>query len=103
VNASLLHVERARVPSVLAELRRVLRATGTLHVSVKEGTRDGWESARYGAAHPRWFSYWTPDALDAALVAAGFRILESETQPGNDVAWLVRACAPERAQTGDGA
>jgi ubiquinone/menaquinone biosynthesis C-methylase UbiE len=53
VNASLLHVERARVPAVLRELRRVLLAGGTLHLSVKLGGEDGWETARYGDAHPR--------------------------------------------------
>jgi ubiquinone/menaquinone biosynthesis C-methylase UbiE len=94
VNASLLHVERASVPSVLAELRRVLHASGTLHLSVKQGSHDGWETARYGSQHPRWFTYWTPETLDAALVGAGFRILEAESRQGSLDLWLVRLCAP---------
>ena len=102
-NASLLHVERARVPSVLAELYRVLRATGTLHVSVKLGDGARWETARYGAEHPRWFTYWTPDALDAALERAGFRILEADQQQGSPDVWLVRSCAPVRARSGPAA
>jgi ubiquinone/menaquinone biosynthesis C-methylase UbiE len=93
VNASLLHVARTRVPAVLHELRRVLVAPGILHVSVKTGRDDGWETARYGDEHPRWFTYWTPEALDAALAAAGFRILEAELREGTQDDWLVRSCA----------
>ena len=104
VNASLLHVERERTPAVLRELRRVLVDSGTLYVSLKLGTNDlgtndGWETARYGDEHPRWFTYWTPEALDAALISAGFRILEAELREGTQDTWLVRSCTPARAAT----
>jgi ubiquinone/menaquinone biosynthesis C-methylase UbiE len=99
VNAALLHVARARVPSVLAELRRVLHASGTLHLSVKHGTADGWETARYGSRHPRWFTHWTPETLDAALAGAGFRIVDAESRQGSLDLWLVRTCAPAGVRT----
>jgi SAM-dependent methyltransferase len=92
VNASLLHVERQRVPAVLRELRRVLVAPAILHVSVKLGGGAGWETERYGEAHPRWFTYWTPEALDRELAAAGFRILEAAQREGTRDTWLVRLC-----------
>lgn len=98
VNASLLHVERTRAPSVLAELRRVLHASGTLHLSVTLGTGEGWDGTRYGDEHPRWFTYWTPETLDAALADAGFRILAAELREGSDSRWLVRSCTPARAR-----
>lgn len=98
VNASLLHVERARVPSALVELRRVLHASGTLHLSVKLGAGDGWDGTRYGDEHPRWFTYWTPEALDAALTLAGFQVLEAELRQGSESTWLVRSCTPARAR-----
>jgi ubiquinone/menaquinone biosynthesis C-methylase UbiE len=97
VNASLLHVARAQVPAVLRELRRVLHTSGVLHVSVKLGTRDGWDAGRYGDEHPRWFTYWTPEAFDAALGAAGFRIVAAELREGTQASFLVRSCTPARA------
>jgi ubiquinone/menaquinone biosynthesis C-methylase UbiE len=97
VNASLLHVARAQVPAVLRELRRVLRAPGILHVSVKLGTNDGWDTTRYGGENPRWFSYWQPEAFDAALAAAGFRIVAAELRRGTRDAWLVRLCSAARS------
>jgi ubiquinone/menaquinone biosynthesis C-methylase UbiE len=92
VNASLLHVERERVPAVLAELRRVLVAPAVLHVSVKQGTVDGWEVARYGPDHPRWFTYWEPVELDRVLAEAGFRVVEASLRAGTQDTWLVRLC-----------
>jgi hypothetical protein len=64
---------------------------------VKTGKPDGWETARYGEQHPRWFTYWTAEDLDAALAAAGFRVLAGETREGPLDTWLVRSCvrAPE--------
>jgi hypothetical protein len=91
-NASLLHVERERVPETLRELHRVLVAPAILHVSVKLGMRDGWETARYGEEHPRWFTYFTPETLDGALEGAGFRILEAELRDTTQDRWLVRVC-----------
>jgi ubiquinone/menaquinone biosynthesis C-methylase UbiE len=87
-NASLLHLSPSSVDVALREIHRVLVSSGLLHVSVKQGSRAGWESEPYG--QPRWFQYWSAEALDAALVRAGFRVTgawETET-PRNT--WLVR-------------
>jgi ubiquinone/menaquinone biosynthesis C-methylase UbiE len=92
LNASLLHLAREDVPAALRELRRVLAAPAILHVAVKLGTRDGWETERYGPEHPRWFTYFTPETLDAALAGAGFTLLESELREGSRDRWLVRLC-----------
>jgi ubiquinone/menaquinone biosynthesis C-methylase UbiE len=90
VNASLLHLPRALVPAALRELRRVLRAPALLHVSVKQGTQDGWEDQRYGPEHPRWFTYWVAEAFDAALAGAGFRTVDARTIEGAYDIWLQR-------------
>jgi len=95
VNASLLHVERARVPLVLRELHRVLRPPALLHLSLKRGDGEGFDTDRYGAEHPRWFTYWQADALDAALAAAGFHVREAETRAGSRDTWLVRLASAE--------
>ncbi len=90
--ASLLHVERPRVPRVLAGLRRVLLPPGVLHLAVKRGEHDGWDTSRYGPAHPRWFTYWLPAELDRTLAEAGFRIERADERAGARDVWLSRLC-----------
>jgi hypothetical protein len=66
----------------------VLRSPGLLFVSVKQGAGAAWESDRYGK--PRFFQYWSGDALDAALEAAGFRIHEASAAETLRNTWLTR-------------
>ncbi len=89
-NASLLHLPRAEVPAILRELARVLRPEGLLYLSVKEGTGEGYEEERYGAGNPRFFTYWGPEALDAALAAGGFGIERARSTRGPRDRWLQR-------------
>src|SRR5262245_23202588 len=46
-NASLLHLSPEEATTALGEVRRVLRARGLLHVSLKSGVGAAWESERY--------------------------------------------------------
>jgi ubiquinone/menaquinone biosynthesis C-methylase UbiE len=87
-NASLLHLSREDASLALREFRRVLRVGGVLHVSVKVGTDEGFETSRYGA--PRWFTKWTAEALDARIRAAGFDIQEGALRERTTDTWLVR-------------
>lgn len=89
-NASLLHLPRAEVPAILREFARVLQPEGVLYVAVKEGTGEGYDEERYGAGNPRFFTYWEPDALDAALTGAGFRIESARATRGPRDRWLQR-------------
>ena len=89
-NACLLHLDEAETALALCEIHRVLQPGGALHVSLKRGRGARWESERYG--EPRFFQFWSGDALDAALEAAGFgiRARALERRPRTD--WLVRQC-----------
>jgi ubiquinone/menaquinone biosynthesis C-methylase UbiE len=86
--ASLLHLQRDDVALALAEVRRVLSPGGVLFVSLKAGTGAATETARYGL--PRFFQYWTDDALDAVLDAHGFAVLRRTTDEGAGAEWLTR-------------
>ncbi|HEV2797057.1 MAG TPA: class I SAM-dependent methyltransferase [Nocardioides sp.] len=70
-NASLLHVRRHDLPSVLARLAAVTRPGGMLRVSLKEGDGEGW-STHGSISHPRHFTYWRAEALRGVVDAAGW-------------------------------
>ena len=70
-NASLLHVRRDDLPSVLARLAAVTRPGGMLRVSLKEGDGEGW-STHGSISHPRHFTYWRAEALRGVVDAAGW-------------------------------
>lgn len=87
-NASLLHLSKAGASLALREIRRILRPSGILHVSVKRGSGAEWESERYG--RPRWFQYWSERELDAALQAVGFDVNAAWVDKTTLDTWLVR-------------
>ncbi len=74
-NASLLHVARADLPTVLARLAAAVRAGGVLALSVKEGDGEGW-STHGSVAVPRMFTYWREPALRDVLAAAGWEVAQ---------------------------
>ncbi len=94
-NASLLHLSRAEVSLALREIRRVLRPSGVLYMSVKRGSGAEWESERYG--RPRWFQYWSESELDAALQAVGFCVNAAWVNETRRDTWLIRLASVERA------
>jgi ubiquinone/menaquinone biosynthesis C-methylase UbiE len=79
----------------LREIRRVLRPSGILHISVKQGSGAEWESESYGK--PRWFQYWADCELDAALQAVGFHVNAAWLKETSRNTWLIRLASPERA------
>lgn len=70
-NASLLHVARADLPTVLARLAAVTRPGGLLRATLKEGDGEGW-STHGAVARPRHFTYWRAPALAEVVTAAGW-------------------------------
>lgn len=70
-NASLLHVARADLPTVLTRLAAVTRGGGLLRISLKEGDEDGW-STHGSISHPRHFTYWRSEPLREAVAGTGW-------------------------------
>jgi SAM-dependent methyltransferase len=91
-NASLLHLSPEEAAMALREARRVLGGRGLLHVAVKSGDGDEWETERYGS--PRWFHYWSAADLDALLETSGFEVVESWSNSTPRADWLVRHAQP---------
>jgi SAM-dependent methyltransferase len=70
-NASLLHVRRDDLPTVLARLAAVTRRGGALRVSLKEGDGEGW-STHGSVRNPRHFTYWRAQPLREAFAGTGW-------------------------------
>ncbi|MGF9756595.1 class I SAM-dependent methyltransferase [Microvirga sp. 0TCS3.31] len=70
-NASLLHVARDDLPTVLDRLAAVTRPGGLLCMSLKEGDGDGW-STHGTISGPRHFTYWRAPDAEAVVRAAGW-------------------------------
>jgi 2-polyprenyl-3-methyl-5-hydroxy-6-metoxy-1,4-benzoquinol methylase len=74
-NASLLHVARADLATVLSRLAEVTRDGGLLRASFKEGDGEGW-STHGSIRRPRHFTYWRAAALTDVLEGAGWSEVE---------------------------
>jgi SAM-dependent methyltransferase len=70
-NASLLHVDRGDLPTVLARLAQVTRPGGLLRASLKEGDGAGW-STHGTISGPRHFTYWRAPDLEVAAAGSGW-------------------------------
>ena len=82
-NASLLHVARADLPTVLGRLAEVTRPGGLLQVSLKEGDGEGW-STHGTISSPRHFTYWRAAEVEAVVRASGWGDVEVRQGAGGD-------------------
>jgi SAM-dependent methyltransferase len=82
-DASLLHVEREDLPTVLARLAHATRAGGGIFVSVKEGDGEDW-SIHGNVTAPRFFTFWREEPLRSTLEAAGWSVREVVRSEGRD-------------------
>ncbi len=85
-SASLLHLPKQVAPRAVGELARVARRGAPLALFVKGATtRPEQEITPYAFAAapdaPRFFAYYTPEAAQALVRAAGFVVREIETVP----------------------
>lgn len=83
--ASLIHIERAAAPAVLAGVRRVLAPGGVLYLSVIKGDGEAWSE---GDGGPRFFTFYQPMSMANLLAAAGLTLSEAWTAPTPSHTWL---------------
>ena len=80
-NASLLHVARDGLPTVLRRLADVTCTGGLLRIAVKEGDGDGWST--HGAiTSPRHFTYWRAAPLGVLVEGAAWGDVVVDRAPG---------------------
>lgn len=92
--ASLFHISKHDMSTVLHEVHRTLEPTGIFHVAVmkkKAGQKDGLATHdRYGLPSMQYVSYWTMRELTTALTRAGFTVSRSTETADHDTGttWL---------------
>lgn len=91
-SASLLHVARPDLPTILRRLAGATRPGGVLALTLKEGDGERW-SVHGSVRAPRRFTYWREGPLRAVLEEAGWRVLDvSRRTSPTQTSWLtVRA------------
>ncbi len=79
--ASLLHLPKKLIPQVLHQLKTLLKPSGTLYLSVKEGVGEQMVSdIRYGGC-PKFWSYFQQEELHGLLIQAGFQVIDISYEP----------------------
>jgi SAM-dependent methyltransferase len=94
---SIVHFERAKLPAVFAELRRVLArgalALAAFHVSNEAGDDVVHVDDLFGAPVSLDFRFHDPDAVESALRDAGLRVIERVVrEPYPDAEYPSRRC-----------
>lgn len=79
-SASLLHLDRSDVPSVLRSFARLL-GHGWLWLTVKAGKGEEITDRIYGAGNPRRFTYFNRFEIELAVERAGFEVREVSDAP----------------------
>jgi len=80
--ASLLHVARENLATVLGRLRTAVTPDGRIFLSLKEGDGEAW-SVHGSVAAPRHFTYWREAELRTVLATAGWQVVSLTRTPGN--------------------
>ena len=86
--ASLLHIPRTQVPTVLGECRRVL-GHGYLYLGVKRGEGEAWVTGADGER--RFFVYYHPTEIELLVERAGFQVIDCQVSapgPGQAHPWI---------------
>ena len=71
VCASMVHIALGQHMTALKELFRVLISGGTVAISMKAGTGEGWKTGGLMDG-PRWFSHVEPSSFVDVMESAGF-------------------------------
>lgn len=77
-SASLLHIPKKNLKSVLKELRRLLVKDGVLYISLKQGNgSEILKDNRYGGVD-KYYVYYQSEEINDLLISVGFEIIEKE-------------------------
>jgi len=73
-NTSFLHIPKSRIPTVAADVARILKPSGILHVAVREGKEETFEENEKYPGTRRFFSDFQDEEI-RSLFGAHFEVL----------------------------
>lgn len=93
MQASLLHIPRAKVADVIARAAGKLNKEGLLYVAVKEkraGKPDEEVKLEndYGYDYERFFSYFTVDEIKDSMQWAGLKVIHEQIELAGSTRWI---------------
>jgi hypothetical protein len=89
-DAVLLHLKPEQTKRALKKIRQALSTDGRFALTLKEGEGDGWTDRKIDL--PRYFAYWTEEAIRHALQEAGFTKVDIFVSGPEDKRWLNIVC-----------
>jgi hypothetical protein len=93
--ASLLHVPKQAAPSVLQEIRHVIKPGGMLILTIQEGNSESWDEG-YVDGVKRFFAHYPADEMKSMLAKNGFSVRTVSLFHGeNNRIWLSFICISE--------
>lgn len=86
--ASLIHLPKAAIRAILADLLDLVQPGGVLAATVTHGTKS--RMLRRGWIPGRYFARWTKEELEKAFCAAGWQVIELNVVTGQERAgrWI---------------
>lgn len=90
--ASLLHIPKQKVETVLKNIAKVLKPQGIFYLALKEGEGEREiEQERYGRKVNRFFSFFQEEEIAKLIEQSGFEVLSVEhfKKEGLSTPWLI--------------
>ena len=83
-NASFIHLSKKEIKKGLDEANRVLKRSGIVYISVKEGKTEGIEKDRRYSKLKKFVSYYSKEEIEKYLLDSGFAIIRSDIEIKDD-------------------
>ncbi|MDP2908660.1 MAG: class I SAM-dependent methyltransferase [Nanoarchaeota archaeon] len=97
---SLIHDEKCNIPTILEELKRILKDDGVIYVAVKEGSGEEMKKEAVYNNEPRPFFYYTLPEIEKMMEQSGFQIIHSrfdeDVLKRKDTKWIDVYCKKGR-------
>ena len=89
-NASLHHIPKSHLATVLQSICRVLRSNGHFQLIVKHGEGEGIrENDKFDRKVKRYFAFYSKQELEGAVTSAGFNVIRSSVELAGEWVYLL--------------
>lgn len=90
--ASIYHIPKKQIKKVLKDFNKILKQSGILYLSAKEGEGESVEKDKKYEDEPRFIALYQKEELEDFLKSCKFKILKSEVSVNNKTRWIEIFC-----------